>query len=149
MLEAQRRPRGPWLLMLVLLFAAGPCLRAPEQAHSTPPAASEVGEQEPEVPPAKAEAVKAYTLPPETYEKAIAYSRARYRLYFIGVTWGLLMLLLVLRFRVAAKFRDWAERAGRRRLVQVVVFAPLLLLTLAVLDLPLDLYSHQLKLQYG
>jgi len=137
MRKAQIRLWGICLWTIVLLFA--------QQAQPAPPAAQE---QVAAAPPAKVEAVKAYTLPPEKYEKAIAYSRANYRLYFIGVAWGLLMLLLVLRLRVAAKFRDWAERAGRRRFVQVVVFAPLLLLTLAVLNLPRDLYSHQLQLQY-
>lgn len=150
MLKAQLRLLGPWVLLVVLLLTVAPCLLSAQQAHPSPAAAPQAGAQEleTEAAPAKPEAVKAYTLSPEKYEKAIAYSRANYRLYFIGVAWGLLMLWLVLRFRVAAKFRDWAERVGRRRFVQVVVFAPMLLLALAVLNLPLDLYSHQLQLQY-
>jgi len=143
--KANLRLLGPCVLLVILVVGTSPCLLSAQQAQPAPAVA---GEQQPAPPPAKAEAVKAYTLPPEKYEKAIAYSRANYRLYFIGAAWGLLMLLLVLRLRLAAKFRDWAERAGRRRFVQVVVFAPLLLLTLAVLNLPRDLYSHQLQLQY-
>jgi STE24 endopeptidase len=58
------------------------------------------------------------------------------------------VLLLVLWLRWPARFRDWAEGASGRRFVQALVFAPLLLLTLAVLGLPSDLYGHWLSLRY-
>jgi hypothetical protein len=74
--------------------------------------------------------VTTYTLPPETYAKAVAYARARYTLYFFRVAYGLAVLLGVLRWRVAAAFRAWADRVSSRRLEQAAVFAPLLLLTL-------------------
>lgn len=72
------------------------------------------------------------------------YARARYRLYFVGVVYGLLALLIVIAFRWGARFRDVAERISARRFVQALVFAPLLVLTLAILDLPLALYGQSL-----
>jgi len=78
MRKAQIRLWGICLWTIVLLFA--------QQAQPAPPAAQAGAQElETEAAPAKAEAVKTYTLPPEKYEKAIAYSRANYRLYFIGV----------------------------------------------------------------
>jgi STE24 endopeptidase len=93
--------------------------------------------------------VKAYTLPPDLYAKAVKYSRAQYILYFTGFVWGVIVLLLVLAWRLAPKYRDWAERATHVRFLQAVIFAPLLLLTIAVLGLPVDIYGHWLSRSYG
>ena len=92
--------------------------------------------------------VKGYTLPPEKYAKAVAFSRAGYRLYFIGFFYNVILLLLVLRWRLGPRFRDWAERASRFRFVQAVIFAPLLFLSLAVAGLPISMYRHELSRKY-
>jgi Zn-dependent protease with chaperone function len=92
--------------------------------------------------------VKSYSLPPEKYEKAIAYSRAQYRLHFAGAAYSLLLLLIILSLRIAPAFRDWAERLSRRRFIQALIFVPLLLLTFDILKLPLDAYQHRLSRQY-
>jgi len=95
-----------------------------------------------------AQDVKAYTLPPPLYEKAMKYSRAQYILYFAGFAWGVIVLLVILVWRLAPKYRDWAEHATRVRFFQAVIFAPLLLLTAAVLSLPVDIYGHWLSRDY-
>lgn len=99
--------------------------------------------------------VKGYSLPPEKYQRAVAYSRALYRLYFIDTLWGLLVLLAILDSGLAARFRDWAEGARakegarpRPRLVQAAIYATLLSLSYSVLRLPLRLWGHWLSLQY-
>ncbi len=89
-----------------------------------------------------------YTLSHERYEKAIAYSRARYTLYFISFFFSVAVLLVLLRLGVPAKFRDWAERASDRRFVQLVIFVPLLIFTLDLFDLLPSLYGHSLSLRY-
>jgi STE24 endopeptidase len=91
---------------------------------------------------------QAYTLSPDKYEKAVAFSRAKYRLHFIEAAYGALLLLLLLRWRVAPRYRDWAERISRFRFVQAWVFAPLFLLTVAVLGLPTEIYRQWLALKY-
>jgi len=93
--------------------------------------------------------VKPYTLPAEKYQKAVAFHRAFYRLYFLGFVYGLLTLLLVLRWRLGPRYRDLAERLSSRRVLQAMVCAPLLLLTLRALNLPRGAYSHWLLLEYG
>jgi len=89
-----------------------------------------------------------YTLSHERQEKAIAYSRAGYTLYFLSYFLGGLFLFLILRLGWAAKFRDIAENVSDQKWVQGLVFVPLLFLTVDVLDLPVHLYWHALSLHY-
>ena len=67
----------------------------------------------------------------------------------VGTLYGLGVLALMLATRIAPRCRDVAERVSRRRVVQALVFAPLLLVTLDVLTLPVSLYGHHLQVQYG
>src|SRR5712671_1050 len=89
-----------------------------------------------------------YTLSEDRYEKAVAYSRAGYALYFVSYFLSFAVLLLFLRFGVAAKFRDFAERVTGRRWLQGFVFVPLLILASDIFDLPVRLYWHALSLRY-
>ncbi len=131
------------LVCLVALFVASaaqtptsPVEKTTEQV--TPPHTADEEKQE----------VKTYTLPPEKYEKAVAYSRAGYRLHFIAVAYTLLMLLIILKLRIAPRFRNLAERLSRRRFVQVIIFVPLFILLYDLLQFPLDVYGHSLSRQY-
>ncbi len=92
--------------------------------------------------------VKTYTLPPEKYKQAVEFARAKYRLYPIEVVYGILVLLAILHSGLAARFRNWAEAGSSRRIVQVLIYAPLLLVTLGVLGLPDDVYRQWLELKY-
>jgi STE24 endopeptidase len=89
-----------------------------------------------------------YTLSQDRYEKAVAYSRAEYVLYFVSYGLGVLVLVLFLRWGVAAKFRDQAESLSGNRYLQGLVFVPLLVLALDVFDLPVRMYGHRLSLHY-
>src|SRR5260221_8589669 len=89
-----------------------------------------------------------YTLSEDRYEKAVAYSRAGYALYFVSYFLSFAVLLLFLRFGVATKFRDFAERVTGRRWLQGFIFVPLLILTSDIFDLPVRLYWHSLSLRY-
>lgn len=93
--------------------------------------------------------VTAYTLPPDLYRKARNLSKIRFRLALIGFVYGLIVLWLILHWKLGPKYRDWAERFSTRRFLQSIVFAPLLLLTMAFLTLPLDVYSQWIEKQYG
>jgi Zn-dependent protease with chaperone function len=139
------------ILLILLICPAAPALASGQSQPAASPAdtASQQGAattpQQPE--PAQRQ-VKAYTLPPDKYEKAVAYSRARYRLYFIEFVYGVILLLLVLRWWLAPKYRDWAERATGHRFLQAVIYTPLLLLTVGILGLPVDIYSQWLERKY-
>jgi len=90
-----------------------------------------------------------YTLTPDQSAKAIAYSRAEYRLHFGAVLWEIAVLLLLIGLAVAPAFRRLAERVSRHRFVQALVFFPLLLLVLGVSQLPVDAWGHRIALAYG
>jgi Zn-dependent protease with chaperone function len=110
--------------------------------------AAVVSAQETPQPQTDPQQAKGFTLPPDKYEKAIAFSRAKYRLYFVDAAYGFLVLILLLSLRVAPRYRDLAEGVSRRRFVQAWIFAPLFLITLAVLGLPTEMYRHWLSLKY-
>ena len=89
-----------------------------------------------------------YTLSPEKYDKAIAYSRATYRIHFLGAAYSFALLLILLSLRLAPVFRDRAERISQRRFIQAIVFVPLFLVTFDLLKSPLDAYRHYLNAHY-
>ncbi|HEY3173403.1 MAG TPA: M48 family metallopeptidase [Thermoanaerobaculia bacterium] len=89
-----------------------------------------------------------YTLSPEKYEKAVAYSRARYRLHFEATAWEILVLIALVAAGVAPRFRMLAERISGNRFVQALVFVPLFLMLWQILKLPVDAYGHHLSLAY-
>ncbi|MGO9649891.1 MAG: M48 family metallopeptidase [Terriglobales bacterium] len=93
--------------------------------------------------------ITAYTLPSDLYKKAHDRNRIHFHLALIGFAYGLLVLWLILRCKLAAKYRDWAERSSSRRFMQGLVFSPLLLLTIAVFTLPLDIYGEVVEQRYG
>jgi STE24 endopeptidase len=93
--------------------------------------------------------ITAYTLPPDLYKKAHDRSRIHFRLAVLGFVYGLTVLWLILRWNLAAKYRDWAEHSSSRRFLQALVFSPLLLLTIAVFSLPLDIYGEIAEKRYG
>lgn len=105
----------------------------------TPPAESKPSEQT---------RTEQYTLSHDRYEKAVAYSRAGYTLYFVSYFLGGLFLLLILRLGIAAKLRDIAEDVSDKRWIQALVFVPLLFLLIALLHLPVRIYGHALSLRY-
>src|ERR1700730_7269977 len=89
-----------------------------------------------------------YRLSRERYEKAVSYSRAGYTLYFISYFLAALVLLLILRLGIAAKFRDIAEAASDKKWIQCLVFVPLLILLTDLFELPVRIYWHALSLRY-
>jgi STE24 endopeptidase len=128
------------LLLLLLISCASLRAQTPSPVSSPAQATPSPAEKRP--------SAQAYTLPPEKYEKAIAFSRTRWALHFLGVAYALVLLLALLSLKVAPRFRDWAEHASRHRFVQALIFAPLFLLTFDVLNLPLDIYRQHLQLYY-
>lgn len=113
-------------------------------------------QQPPEAPPA-AEAqqspqqrvVTSYTLPPDLYRKARNINKLRFAFELIAPLYGLLVLWLVLEWRIAPKFRKWAENSSSRRFVQALIFAPLITLTIDVLSLPTGIAQNWVERVYG
>ena len=89
-----------------------------------------------------------YTLSHDRYEKAVAYSRAGYTLYFLSVAVGFAVLILALRFGVVARIRDFAQRTTENRFLQGLLFIPILGFLLDVADFPVRAAWHGLSLHY-
>src|SRR5262249_55051714 len=79
-----------------------------------------------------------YTLPPDKLAKAKALYDLRGKLRIFGTFYGLLILLALLYFGIAAKFRDIAEAVSKYRFVQALIFVALILIVTTILQLPLD-----------
>ncbi|PYP91650.1 MAG: peptidase M48 [Candidatus Angelobacter sp. Gp1-AA117] len=91
----------------------------------------------------------AYTLPPDKLAKSKALYDLDNRLLLIDTVYGFLILLGILYLGVAARYRDWAEKVSGYFRYQALIFLPLLLLTIRLLNLPLSIYGHHINLQYG
>src|SRR6266566_1734040 len=110
------------------------------------PTASAPSVAQPQAPPQK---VTKYTLPPERYKKARDLARIHFRFALISVVYGLVVLWLVLRWKISAKYRTWAEQTSSKRFLQAVVFSPLLVLTIDILELPAEVYRNWVSRAYG
>ena len=122
------------LLALNLLVLQPPA--APPQTVSTrsDPAAASAA--------APAPPITEYRLPPEKQAKADSLYVTRTTLFTVSTIAAILLPLVLILLRVGPAYRNLAERLSRRRVVQALVFVPLLLLTMAVLSLPLDIYGQ-------
>jgi len=102
-----------------------------------------------DLPSHSSEKITEYRLPPDLYQKAHSRNRIHFRLNLIGLVYGIVVLWLILRWKLAVKYRNWSERFSSKRFLQSLVFSPLLLLTIAVLTLPLDIYGEVVEKRYG
>jgi len=98
--------------------------------------------------PSSSTQVQGYTLTPAQEGQAIAYARARHELYFFDVAYQIFLLAIMLQLRIAPAFRNWVIEWTDSGFGQIVVFTPLVLLTLDILSLPTSIWSHRLALQY-
>jgi len=81
-------------------------------------------------------------------ERAIAYSRARYRLYFADTAYGLAVLLLAIAVGLGPALRNVAVQLTDSPLLQSLIFVPLLSVILAVVEIPTEAAGHRLALRY-
>ena len=128
------------ILLFVILFCI-PCLWAQAPAESAqPPTVANAGPT--------ATKITAYTLPPDLYRRARNRGRLSFASRVFGILYGLWILWFLLQSRLAVKYRDWAERATGKRFVQAFIFVPLVLLTIGVLELPLNVFREILLRSY-
>ncbi len=138
------RSRSLWLALLVFSVAT-----AGFSASATPLQSAPATSQETTAPASPSQnSTATYHLSPEKYQKAVAYSRAGYRLYFLSVFWNLAVILTLLRSGLIAKLRGFAESRSPSHFLQAVLFVPTLFALLALLHLPIRLYWHHLSLYY-
>ena len=93
--------------------------------------------------------VTAYTLPPDLYRKARHLAQISFWGQIVLFIYSVVVLVLILRRRLAPKYRSWAEKASSKRFLQAAIFSPLSLLTIAVLESPGDIGEHWVSRKFG
>ncbi len=140
---------NPWRISALLIFGLAICLSLRGQSARGPAANNPAAAADSASSPASSHPILEYAPPPAEFARAKAYSNAHYRQFFVSALYGFLVLLVVLRWRLAPRIRDLAERVSRRRTIQLIIFAPLILLILAVLNIPSDIWDHSLQRAFG
>ena len=90
-----------------------------------------------------------YKLPPERHQLAHELNRKYFAFRLVSIVYGIGVLLLLVFTKVGPKLRDVAESISSKRFVQALVFTPLLVVTLALFQLPADAYVHRMSVAYG
>jgi len=93
--------------------------------------------------------ISEYRLPPDKQAKAKSLYVTRTTLFTVSTIAGILLPLVLILLRIGPAYRNLAERLSRRRVVQALVYVPLLFVTMAVLSLPLDIYGQHVMREYG
>lgn len=91
----------------------------------------------------------AYTLPAGKLQKATALGATRRKLIVTDEVMLPAAFLLLIVTGVAARMRDLACRRSRHRWAQGLAFVFLLVIAIQILSLPLQMWRHQVALQYG
>jgi len=130
------------ILLAVNLLAIQPPAASPQivATRSDPAAASAA---------APAPPITEYRLPPDKQAKADSLYVTRTTLFTVSTIAAIVLPLVLILLRIGPAYRNLAERLSGRRVVQALVYVPLLLLTMAVLSLPLDIYGQHVMREYG
>jgi STE24 endopeptidase len=90
------------------------------------------------------------TVPADKRAKSDAYFEGGYWLLLWNFLWAVAMLIFLLRARISARLRDFAERRTRFKALQVVLYTLPFVLILSVLSFPLTVYQNFYREhQYG
>lgn len=126
--------------LATLLVAAALCLARPLLAASRP-----LPKQQPEAAqqstPVQSPPADTFQLTPAQRERAAVYSRARYRLYFVGVALSLSIYLFLWLSRFGIRLRDRARKFSPGLFRQCLIFVPAFFIAASLLELPYDFFS--------
>lgn len=124
-----------------------PALQSQQAPLAAPPSSTPAAAGQSQAAPPQR--ITKYTLPADRYQKARNLAKIHFRLALISFVYGLVVLWLILRWRLSAKYRTFAESRFSKRFLQALVFSPLVILTMDVLQLPTGIYQNWVSRQYG
>ncbi len=136
-----------WVFLCLLVAASAAAQPAPA-AQAPTPAPVQTQQLQSHAEPQELN-VTEYSLPPDKLAKAEALYQTRTVLYLFGMVFGIVVLCILLKLRVAPAFRDLAERASKNSFLQTLIFVPLLTLLIAIISLPIDIYEQHISRAYG
>jgi len=128
------------LVILATIAIAGTAVARPPQNVPATSAMYDVSAAEP---------VSTYTLPPDLYRKARNLGRISFVMRLTSAPYQWLAFVLLILWKIPVMYRECAEKLSRRNFLQVLIYAALFVLTLAILLLPIDLFEHHLSRSYG
>lgn len=139
--SANRHASVPVKHALGLLFLLGClwCPTAPQAADATPPSAA------PALSPPTPETRSAPVPVPEATPKALRYYRGNMILWVVNTALGFLIPVVLLATGLSARFRDRAQRLGRRWFFVIAVYFVLFSVFLWLVELPLAFYSGYVR----
>jgi len=153
-----RRAALNFLFLLLLAAFLAPALHATQQPPSNSPAAAQQQTQNGSSPSSPAATSPQIDCSQENYRlhpaaRSLSQSpHPRPNSFFpppLHFFYGLLILWFILHRKLSAKYRDWPEKFSRKRFFQALLFTPLLVLTIGVLQLPLDVLQEWIEKLYG
>src|SRR6187402_902154 len=100
-------------------------------------------------PQAQTGGTAAYSLSGDKLEKAIKVSRIRETVHFVQAGWDIAAIIVLLSLGVFSRARNIAENISSNVWIQCLIYIPIFLVLLTVIDLPIDLYMHTVSLKYG
>jgi STE24 endopeptidase len=142
-----RNLRNASLKTLLLFFSAIIALTTVAHAQSSPTASEPPHAQTSHQP--EELKVTEYVLPPDKLAKAKALYEISTVLYLFGMVFEILVLWVLLKLRVVPVFRNLAERNAKNGFLQSAIFVPLLMLLIAAISMPLEIYGHHISRAYG
>jgi STE24 endopeptidase len=146
--ETSIKATALWLLVCFMITLTSALASA--QTRSEPSGSGQIGSGQTQTPQQPQQIkVTEYSLPPDKMAKAEALYKTRTVLYLFGMVFGIVVLWVLLKLRVAPAFRNLAEHAGRNGFVRVLIFVPLLMLLIGAITVPLDMYEHHISRAYG
>ena len=89
-----------------------------------------------------------YSLSPEKLAEAKALNRIRVGVVIAGSVWGLIVLWALLASGMATRLDVWTRETLKPRWIQGIGFFGMVLVILAVADLPLGVIAHRASLKY-
>jgi len=138
------------ILFAILLFAFPRAMHAapPQSSASSTPATTMQASPADVAPPAE-KPITAYTLPPDLSRKAHLLGQIGFYGQLVVFFYSLIILWLCLKWKLAPKFRDLAERSASNGFFQAAIFAPLFLISLGILQIPADVAREIVFRKFG
>jgi len=126
---------------------AGSLVQAQPQLQASP-AQDSTTQGAPAAPQPSEKKITAYTLPPDLYRKAHNLGKIAFWGQLVTFIYSVVLLLLLLKWKLAPKIRDLAEKATSVRFVQALIFTPLFFFAFDFLSLPTGIARHWVLLKY-
>ena len=142
--------------ILAFAFSLNASLARTQESKAAPPAGGQSPSSiaapqsaQPAAQPPEQPRITAYTLPPDLYKKTRNLDAIFFSLTIFRPLFDLFVLWMLLRWRLGVTYRNWAEHSSRRFVLQGLLIAPLSVLTMDAINLPLRIFGLWVLRKYG